>query len=132
MSVIATRGNGRQEVPLFVLTGADMQLTTDQSFVKQGDFTNFVIRRVLALRKTGGATVACAGGIYTAAAKGGTALVANTQSWINLSGAGKIVDATLAAANGTDVQTATPILSLTTGSTAAVTADLLIFGDVMD
>lgn len=117
---------------LFVIRGADFQLTTDQALTKVGSFTNYVITSVIAVRKTGGATVACLGGIYTAAAKGGTPLIAATQSWVLLSGAGKQVQATLAAVLSTDVQTATPVLALSTGSTAAVTADLFIFGVVVD
>lgn len=118
---------------LFVGRGLDFQSTADQALAKQFSGTNFIITKVVAVRKTGGATVAAAGGIYTAAAKGGSALVAATQSWINLSGAGKIVDATLAALLGTDVQSASPLyLSLTTGSTGAVTADVFIFGIVVD
>lgn len=118
--------------PLFVLRSADMQSTADQTFVKQGQFTNYVISAVVSARKTGGTTVVCAGGIYTAASKGGTPLIAATQSWVLLSGAGKIVIATNAAVLGTDAQTATPILGLTTGSTAAATADLFIYGYVVD
>jgi hypothetical protein len=118
---------------LFVGRGLDFQLTTDQALTKQFAGTNYVITKILAIRKTGGATVACAGGIYTAAAKGGSALVAATQSWIGLSGAGKITDATLGALLATDAQSASPLyLSLTTGSTAAVTGDVLVFGVVAD
>lgn len=117
---------------LFSLRGADMQLATDQAFLKLGNFTNYVIAKVVAKRVSGGASVACTGGIYTAATKGGSALIAATQSWLNLTAAGKIVDGTLAAVNGTDGQTATPILSLTTGSTAACTADVFIYGETID
>ena len=119
---------GSCERKLFSITGADMQSTADQALTKAGTFTTYVITKIIARRASGGATVACAGGIYTAATKGGSALVAAAQSWINLSGAGKIVDATLEAVVGTDEQTATPILSLTTGSTAAVTADISVYG----
>lgn len=117
---------------LFVLRGADFQLTTDQAFLKCGTFTTYMVDRVIGRRVSGGASVACAGGIYTAAAKGGSALVAAIQSWLGMSGAGKIQDASLAALVLTDAQTATPILSLTTGSTAAVTADVFIYGLILD
>lgn len=118
--------------PLFVLRSADMQSTADQIFTKLFNGTNYVVSRVVAVRKTGGTSVACAGGIYPAASKAGTALIGVAQSWVALTGAGKIVDATLAAALGTDAQTAIPILSLTTGSTAAATADLFIYGYIVD
>lgn len=105
-----------------------MQLTSDQTFTKLGTFTTYVITKIVARRTSGAATVTCAGGIYTGAGKTGNAIVSAVQSWINMSGAGKIVDATLAALIATDEQTATPILSLTTGSTGAVTADFCIYG----
>lgn len=117
---------------LFVLRAANFQLTTDQSFTKLFQGTNYRITEVFAERRSGGATVACDGGIYTAANKTGSALVAATQSWLGLSGAAKRQAATLAAVNATDVASATPILSLTTGSTAAVTADVFIVGVISD
>src|SRR6185369_15597824 len=86
--------------PLFKLTGANMQLTTDQAFAKIGTFTNYVIQAVIAKQASGGTSVACAGGIYTAASKGGSALIAAAQSWVTLTGAGKIVNATLGAVLG--------------------------------
>lgn len=118
--------------PLFVLRNANMQSTADQQFTKAGNFTTYVPRRILAKRVSGGTSVACAGGIYTAASKGGDALVAVGQSWVALTGAGKMVDSTIAAVALTDSHTQTPYLSLTTGSTAAATADLFIFGDIID
>lgn len=120
------------ERQLFSLSGANMQLTTDQAFTKQGTFTTYVISKVLARQASGGTTVVCAGGIYTAAGKAGSALIAAVQSWINLTATNKIVDATLPAVISTDAQTATPILALTTGSTAAATANFLIFGYALD
>lgn len=117
---------------LFVLRGANMQSTADQTFTRVFSGVNYKITNVLARRVSGGASVACAGGIYTAAAKAGTALIAAVQSWVALTGASKIVEATLPAVLGTDVQTDTPILSLTTGSTAAATADIYIYGLVLD
>ena len=116
---------------LFTKTGADMQSTGDQTFTMQGSVGTYVLTKVVARWASGATTVACAGGIYTAAAKGGSALVAAAQSWINLTGARKIVDGTLAAVVGTDEQTATPILSLTTGSTGAATADLALYGVIV-
>lgn len=117
---------------LFVLVGANMQSTADQPFTKVGSFTNYVITAIVARRASGGTTVACAGGIYSGAAKAGNAWVAAAQSWINLTGAGKIVNAVLAAVVGTDQASTTPNLALTTGSTAAATADLVIYGIPLD
>lgn len=113
---------------LFVLGSANMQSTADQAFVKVRSFTTYVIDKVVCVGVTGGATVACAGGIYGGASKTGNIYVAAAQSWLGVSAANKLVTATLAALPGTDVTGETPILSLTTGSTAACTAKLLIFG----
>lgn len=123
---------GSVERKLFSLTGANLQSTADQAFTKSGSFTTYVISKVLARQASGAVTIACAGGIYTAASKAGTPLVAAVQVWTNLTGSGKIVDATLPAVIGTDAQTATPIFALTTGSTGAATADIIIFGYALD
>lgn len=117
---------------LFRGNSLDFQSTADQLLTKLFNGASYVITQVLAIRRSGAASVACLGGIYTDAAKGGTPLVASTQSWLGLSGVGKIVNATLPAVIGTDFQTATPILSLTTGSIAAITADILIYGCIVD
>jgi len=124
--------NAKQLTRLFALRTANFQSTSDQTFTRHGGFTSYRITQVKAVTRSGGSTVACSGGIYTAAAKSGTALVAAGQSWLGLSAIGKMVDATVAGVNVTDVQTATPILSLTTGSTAAATADVFLYGYIMD
>lgn len=116
---------------LFVLRGADFQSTADQQFTKLFAGTNYRITDICAVRKTGGASVLCAGGIYSAAAKAGNALVATAQSWVTLAANVNVVP-TLAAVVGTALCTTTPYLSLTTGSTAAVTADVFIAGYIID
>ena len=108
-----------------------MQLTTDQQFTKLHAGTNYYITNIIAVRKTGGASVACAGGIYDAASKGGSAVVGVAQSWVTLAANVNVVP-TIAAVASTALLSATPYLSLTTGSTAACTADLFIFGYVID
>lgn len=117
---------------LFVKRGADMTLTTDQAFIKQFIGTTYQITAVSAVRKTGTFSVACAGGIYDSAAKAGNALIAAVQVWSTLTGANTIQTATLAAIATTIVSTATPILSLTTGNTGALTADVFIWGVILD
>lgn len=112
---------------LFRLSAANMQLTTDQLFTKMYGGSNYLVTSIIARQRTGGATVACAGGIYDTAAKGGNALVAAAQVWVTLAN-GVIVQAALAALIFTTLLTNTPILSLTTGSTAACTADIYIHG----
>jgi len=116
---------------LFVLRSANMQLTTDQAFVKQFVGTSYRITDIVSVRKTGGASVACLGGIYDAASKGGNALVAVGQSWVTLAANVNVVP-TLAAVVATALLSTTPFLSLSTGSTAACTADLFIFGYCVD
>lgn len=116
---------------LFVLRSANMQSTADQAFTRLFSGTNYRITDIHAVRKTGAASVACAGGIYDAASKGGNALVAAAQSWVTLA-ANVNVPAALAAVVGTALTSATPNLSLTTGSSAACTADIFIFGYVVD
>lgn len=114
------------------ITGADMALTTDQLFtwlVPQP--AKFLPRRIVAVRVTGAFNTACAGGIYPAAAKAGTAIVAAGQSWAALTGANTLVDATVVAAATLGVLTTNTVyLALTTGNGIALTADVYLFGDV--
>ncbi|HXU78630.1 MAG TPA: hypothetical protein VN794_18785 [Methylomirabilota bacterium] len=117
---------------LFILRAGNMQSTSDQPFSKIGNFANFMITGITAMRVTGATSVLCLGGVYSGAAKSGNTLVSNLQSWLGLSGPGKIVQATLANSATTDAQTATPIFSLSTGSTAACTADVYIHGVPLD
>lgn len=112
---------------LFKLSAANFQLTTDQAFTKLFSGTSYSPQLIIARQRSGAASVACAGGIYDAAAKGGNALVAAGQSWVTLA-SGVIVVATLAAIDATTLFANTPVLSLTTGSTAAITADVFIYG----
>ena len=112
---------------LFKLSGANLQLTTDQAFTKVYTGSAYAVTAIYARQRTGAASVTCAGGIYDTASKGGNALVAATQSWVTLA-SGVIVSATLASLTGTVLLSNTPILSLTTGSTGACTADVYIYG----
>lgn len=110
-------------------TGLNMALDTDQALTFVATPTLWVPTNIIARRVTGAFDTACLGGIYTAASKAGTAIVAAGQSYANLTGAGKIVTATLAAVNGTDVNTSTTLfLSLSTGNSIALTADFYVFG----
>jgi hypothetical protein len=116
-----------QQQVLFKLAGANLQLTTDQPFAVVYTGSAYLVTGVFARQRSGAASIACAGGIYDAAAKGGNAIVSAAQSWVTLA-SGVIVSATLAALTSTMLLTATPILSLTTGSTGACSADLYILG----
>lgn len=118
---------------LFVGRGLDLQSTADQVLRKLFYGTRYSVTSIIAVCTSGGATVACAGGIYTDPAKGGSLFVAAAQSWVALSAAGKMVQPTLAGLLATDMQSAAPLyFSLTTGSITAATADLFVFGVILD
>ena len=89
------------------------------------------ITDIIAVNKTGGASVTCAGGIYDTASKGGNALVGVAQSLVTLAASVNVVPV-IAAIVATALLNTTPYLSLTTGSTATYTADVFIFGYLVD
>jgi hypothetical protein len=113
---------------LFTLRGANFNSTADQQLEPTFN-AKFRPRRFVVLNASVSLTAAV-GGFYTAPAKGGTALVANTQTYSTLTAALLALEATLAVP--ADVWPAgTPVfLSLTTPQGAAATADIYIYGDV--
>lgn len=124
--IVPTRALGVEQT-LFSLTTANMNITTDQAFTKLVSFNNFLVTRIRTVNSSGNLTTA-AGGIYTATAKGGNAIVAAGQTYAALTGSTLGLDLTLAAV-GSGVQTvATLYLSLTTGQGSAMTADFYIIG----
>lgn len=113
------------------LIGADFNSTADQAIAVAAGVTKFVIRRIVVVNASVNMTTA-AGGVYGALAKSAPIAVAATQVYTALTAAAKFVDLTLTALCGTDVFTATTLyLSLTTGQGVAATADIFIFGDVV-
>lgn len=108
---------------LFALT-ANMNVTTDQSMIPDFVIGSYIIDRIEVYSASTSLTTA-AGGIYTAASKGNTAIVAAGQAYSELTTAAKTMAATLAT---TDLRTETPILSLTTGQGSAATAIVEIWG----
>jgi hypothetical protein len=73
------------------------------------------------------------GGVYTGAAKTGTALVSASQVYSGLTASSKFIDATLHVSAGTDAfATGTVFLSLTTPQGVAATADLYLYGDSVE
>lgn len=127
---VPTQGPGVLQL-LFRLTSANMNVTTDQAFVPYlwTPGAQFLIERIRVVNASISLTTA-AGGLYTAASKGGNAIVAAAQAYSTLTGATIGLDLTVAAV-GAGAQTATPILSLTTAQGAAATADFYIFGSIM-
>jgi hypothetical protein len=115
---------------LFVLRGANMAITTDQAFTKIFSGTLWDPQTIVANWKSGAFNTACAGGVYMAASKGGTVVVPASQSWAGLTGANTQVNAAIQAFTATF--SATPILSLTTGNTGALTCDIFIYGFCLD
>lgn len=112
---------------LFKLSGANVQLTTDQLFTKMFAGTNYMPAMIVARQRTGGASVACVGGIYDGAGKTGNIIAAAATVWVTLSGVTPVV-VPIANILQNALLSATPILSLTTGSTTACTGDFYIFG----
>lgn len=118
---------------LFVLLSADLNTTADQSFTKVGVFTNYTIFAILPNNSSGNVTTA-AGGIYTGASKSGGIIVASTQNYAAMSASGGGTACTVAAGganSGRAVNSATPILSLTTPQGSAMTCDIYILGFVL-
>lgn len=115
---------------LFVLRNADLTLTSDQAFTKLFTGTKYAVTSAYAIQKTGAFGVAALGGVYTAASKGGTPIIAAAQSYAALTGT---LTSALPVIAVLSVQNATPlILSMSTGNTGALTADFFIFGVILD
>jgi hypothetical protein len=132
-SAVQTQLNNRRERLLGSLTGADMNVTTDQAIpiaaAIGGGTRKYVIRRVLVVNASTSLTTAV-GGVYTATSKGGSAVIGAGQVYTALTGASKFVDLTIAAIGLSDVRTeANLYLSLTVAQGGAATADVFVFGD---
>jgi len=122
---------GTADMLLGVLYSANMNVTTDQlitlSYLPAG--VKFRVRRITARNASISLTTAV-GGVYTAASKGGTAIVANSQAYSALTSSAIDVDLTFAV--NTTLAAATPIyLSLSTAQGAAATADVYVYGDLV-
>lgn len=113
------------------LIGANMNVTTDNIVPLTSQAGLFIFDRIIVTNPSISLTTAV-GGVYTAATKGGTALVANSQVYSALTAAAKFVALTLANSALTDVfdssvQTSV-FLNLTTAQGAAATADIYVYG----
>lgn len=121
--------------------GANMNVTTDQNIplVLPAGFTRWKLEAIWVNNASISLDTAV-GGVYPAAAKGGTPVVANTQVYSGLTApgdnaAGSALALTLAAAAATTefnaVQTALGLFfALTTPQGAAATADIYVFARV--
>src|ERR1700686_2826344 len=93
------------------LTGANLNSTADQAVTIAAG--KYILRRIVVTNASGAPSLAV-GGIYTAASKGGTPVVAATQVFSALTSAGVSLDLTLAAgAIGAALTAAQLFLSLT-------------------
>lgn len=111
---------------LFRLIGADMSSTADQAFVPAMQFSQFIPMTILA---TNASTpiLLVTGGIYTSAAKGGTAVVSASQAWTALNSSTKVVYPAIATA-GQAILTGSLFLSLTTPMGAPGICDIYVMG----
>ena len=119
------------------LLGADFNSIADQAIQIPKLVTAFNISAILITNASLSLTTAV-GGFYPTTAKGGTAIVANSQVYSSLTAATKLLSATLAAnAAATRYSSAnvdnisgylTIYLSLTSAQAVAATADVYIIG----
>lgn len=118
---------------LFRLIGANMNSTADQQFTKVGTFTTWTTSGAGAYKLVNPSVslTTAAGGVYSAASKGGDQLVASSQTYASATTVGTSSQSMTGSALGNGVRTETPYLSLTTPQGAAATADLYIFGTAL-
>lgn len=122
---------------LATLPSADFNATTDQAIQLPNTITAFQITGILITNASLSLTTAV-GGFYPTTAKGGTAIVANTQVYSSLTTSAKLLSATLAAGGNTTRYSSANVnnvngyltiyLSLTTPQGLAATADVYLLG----
>jgi len=113
---------------------ADFNSTSDQIITIFSNPSKYIVRRIVVTNASTSLTTA-AGGVYTAASKGGTAIVAAAQAYTSLTASTLFLDLTLSATGNasTTVKSSIPnlYLSLTTAQGAAATADVYVYGDIL-
>lgn len=115
--------------PIAVLKSANFNTTADQAMPIYAGINKYVLDSVRVTNCTASLTLA-AGGIYTAASKGGTAVVAAAQLYSAVTGATDALALTIATA--ATAFTANPLyLALTTAQGGAATCDVYIYGRAM-
>ena len=117
------------------LIGANMNSTADQQITLLDNPSKFILRRIVVTNASISLSTA-AGGVYTAASKGGTAVVAAIQAYSALTTSALFLDLTLSTTSNasTTVKSSIPnlYLSLTTAQGAAATADVYVYGDILE
>jgi hypothetical protein len=113
------------------LIGANMNVTTDQLITMYLPSGALWRPTKITVTNASLSLTTAAGGVYPAASKGGTAIVAATQAYSALTAAALSLDLTIVAGTLPTVYSVTTIyFALTTGQGAAATADLYVYGDV--
>ena len=111
------------------LIGANMNVTTDQAIpITRIGSQKYIITKIVVTNASTSLTAAD-GGIYTAASKGGTAIVAAAQVYTALTSATVALDLTLAVNNTYTLDNL--YFSLTGTQGGAATADIYVFGIVL-
>lgn len=129
-SIGVSAGESNPYTLLFILRNANMAITSDQQFTKMFIGTLWDPAYIIVNRKTGAYNTACLGGVFSGAGKTGSAIIAVGQSYSTLTGANTQAHPVIQANNVTF--SVTPYLSLSTGNSAALTADWFIYGAVLD
>ena len=116
------------QAPLCSIRGANFNVTTDQICALPAAVTAWDLTSIEVTNCSASLTLA-AGGVYTAASKGGTALVSAAQAYTGLTSSTVVLPLTL---NGTAATTRLTIssvyLSLTTAQGSAATCDMYVWG----
>lgn len=116
---------------LFQIIGADMNTTNDQLFAKVGEFQYYNITLVRVSRASISMSTA-AGGIYTAASKGGNAIIAASQVYSGATTSALAFNLSMAAGVSGPTMSGIPILSLSTPQGATATMNFRIYGHVFN
>lgn len=110
------------------LIGANFNSTADQPIPILSQVTKYRISEIDVTGCSTSLTLA-AGGFYSAASKGGTAIVSAAQLYSGLTGSTLVLNPTISATGGTTAWTASTIyFSLTTAQGGAATCNIAIIG----
>lgn len=115
------------EAPIAILRAANFNVTTDQEILVRPGVSKFRPTKIVVTNASISLTTA-AGGIYTAASKGGSAIVAAAQAYSALTAAAKALALTLAITD-TVFTVDRLYFSLTTAQGAAATGNIFVFGE---
>lgn len=115
-----------QERVLASKRSANMAITTDQSMTVVSGVTKYTVDRVIATNCSA-TPVLAAGGLYTAASKGGSAIVGSGQVYTAFTSASTMLPLTLAITTSTFTP-GTLFFSLTVANGTALTCDIYVIG----